>query len=146
MAISEQRPGFSHFFFLINSVSVKKNKKKKHTDFKAWFGLLHVAESLRETPSVSSSKLLCSATTLSSANWTESQLSHPAPSLQTHCRPFSSVRMDGNDASCMNTQDNEHIYIQLLRTLKEQCSNWAFSGRLQHKSVCKESTKICSSS
>lgn len=143
MAISEQRPGFSHFFFLINSVSVKKknNKKTYWLQSSIW-----TATSLRETPSVSSSKLLCSATTLSSANWTESQLSHPAPSLQTHCRPFSSVRMDGNDASCMNTQDNEHIYIQLLRTLKEQCSNWAFSGRLQHKSVCKESTKICSSS
>lgn len=143
MAISEQRPGFSHFFFLINSVSVKKNNNKKTY----WLqSSIWTATSLRETPSVSSSKLLCSATTLSSANWTESQLSHPAPSLQTHCRPFSSVRMDGNDASCMNTQDNEHIYIQLLRTLKEQCSNWAFSGRLQHKSVCKESTKICSSS
>lgn len=143
MAISEQRPGFSHFFFLINSVSVKKQKKKQTY----WLqSSIWTATSLRETPSVSSSKLLCSATTLSSANWTESQLSHPAPSLQTHCRPFSSVRTDGNDASCMNTQDNEHIYIQLLRTLKEQCSNWAFSGRLQHKSVCKESTKICSSS
>lgn len=143
MTISEQRPGFSHFFFLINSASVKKTKKKKTY----WLqSSIWTATSLRETPSVSSSKLLCSATTLSSANWTESQLSHPAPSLQTHCRPFSSVRTDGNDASCMNTQDNEHIYIQLLRTLKEQCSNWAFSGRLQHKSVCKESTKICSSS
>lgn len=39
-----------------------------------------------------------------------SVLSQPSPKSAAHCRPSSSAKMDGNDTSCMTTQDNEHIY------------------------------------